>query len=257
MFKDLFSNRLFLGALAFFILCIGGFVFWRANTPKPPIKIYKTVDPTQMEPVHQAQGSARETDRHVPQTPDASQGTVQSTQQAPAREPSGRDIATSVERDAKTTDSATAASQNTKGAVPAELSSEAMERLQVAYTRQQRVNEIMAELNTFANRRINTEELSRVIELQEELHRIGKEDGTFDAEDAKITAAFDYMKFASTHMTEDGRFPTQQGTRLIENFKSVVPDTPESQQAIDQLTQALNIAIENGDKYFKLYPAGE
>ena len=242
--------------LAGVIVCIVGFVFWRANTPKPPIKIYKAVDPTQMDTVHQEQGSASETDRHVPQTPDSSQGTVQSTQQTPVREPSGSDI-TPVEREGKTTDSVTAAPQNTKGAVPPELSSEAMERLHVAHTREQRVSEIMEELSTFANRHLNKEELSRVIELQEELHRIGKENGTFDVEDAAITAAFDHVKFASTHMTEDGRFPTQHGTSLIESLRSAVPDTPERQQAIEQLTRALNIAIENGDKYFKLDPAGE
>ena len=207
------------------IVCIGGFVFWRANTPKSPITIYKTVDPTQMDPVHQAQGSARETDRHAPQTPDSSQGTVQSTQQAPVRDPSGRDIATSVERDTKTTDGVTAASQNTKGAVPAELSSEAMDRLYEEHQRQQRIDEILAELKTFANTDINKKDFFRILELKEELHRLSKEYGTSDAEEAARTAAVDHIKFAATHMTEDGRFPTQHGTRLIESLQSAAPDT--------------------------------
>lgn len=245
--------------LAGVIVCIGGFVFGLANNPKSPIKIYKTVDPTQMEPVHQTQGSAREGDRQAPQTSNFSQGTVQSTQQEPVRDPSGSDIVTSssVESDSKTTEGVVAESPDTKGAVPPELSRKAMERLHRETRREQRIREIMEEISTYANRDISNKEFLQVVELQEELVRIQQESGMHYQEKEGISAMFNYFKFAATHMTEDGRFPTGEGQRLIEGIQATAPDSVEKQQAIEQLNQTLKIAIENGDEYFKLGPAGQ
>lgn len=256
----LFLKKVWFFALVAVIVCLVCFIFGRSQAPDVPVTIYKTVEtPTpQREIDRRARDITTETDKQAPQTLDTSQVAKSESEETVLDEIDSDALNSfSVGHDGEMTERVVAAPDNAKGEVPPELSSEAMEHLHEEHRRQIRIRDILEELSTYANRDISNEEFLRVIDLQEELQNIEKERGNLQEDDLGLSAAFDYVRFAATHMTEDGRFPTQQGQRLLEGLRSTVPDTPERQQAIEHLTRVLNIAIENGDEYFKLGSAGQ
>lgn len=240
------------------IVCVVGFIFGRSQAPDVPVTIYKPVETTQRTTVRRVQDTTTETDKHASQTPYTPQGVKSESEEVVLDAPESEDVnSLSVEREGEITSGVVAAPDNAKGEVPPELSSEAMEELHREAAFDTRIREIQSELSTFANRDISNEEFLHVIELQEELLSIQKERGLLHQEGGDVSATFDHLKFTAQHMTEDGRFPTRHGHRLLEGLRSTGPDSPEKQQAVEHLTRVLNIAIENGDEYFKLDPAGQ
>lgn len=254
----LFWKKVWIFALVAVIVCVIGFIFGRSQAPEVPGTIYKTVETPQREIDHRAQDIITEAGKQAPQTPDTPQG-VKSEPEETVLDETDSDAfnSFSVERDGEMTEGGVATPDDAKREVPPELSSEAMEELHREAAFETRIREIQSELSTFANRDISNEEFLHVIELQEELLSIQKERGLLHQEGGDVSATFDHFKFTAQHMTEDGRFPTRHGQRLLEGIRSTGPDTPEKQQAMEHLTRVLNIAIENGDEYFKLDPAGQ
>lgn len=238
-------------AVAAIIVGVGAFVFGRVNKPPSQITIYKQVTPTP-----KAQENAIETSEEVVENQISDPVRAQTPLHVAAdMDGTDREAATSAaEENHGETTGETTVPHITKDVVPPELSREAMERRREEAMKEKQILEIVEELRTYADRDVSPEESIRVIELQEELLRIQQERGLLHQEGGNTFETLDYLKFSAAHVTEDGRFPTAQGTRLLEKLSNLGPDTPEKQTVLEHLTQVLNTAIENGDEYFQVDP---
>ena len=234
--------------VAVMVVSIGAFLFGSANKPAPPVKIYKVTTPTRQQ---------RDTPTKIENKTGSS--TVQNQGSRPA---TGGNLQESPEIPGTASKEGALASESvhseptsgtpvTKGAVPSELSREAMEQLQKQEELRKRSAEIWAELQTFANREISNKEFLQALDLQKEHSRIQQELGIFDKEEQDSALDFEYFRFMATHSTEDGRLPTSQAIQFLDLFERTGPNTPQHQDMLRQFRKIARQAMENGDEYFQ------
>ena len=234
--------------LTVLVVSIGAFLFGRANKPAPPVKIYKVTTPTQQQ-IEAPTKTEAKTDSSIVQNQGsrpATDGSLQESPDIPRTDSKEGALATEV-----VPSEPTSGTPVTKGAVPPELSREAMEQLQKQEELRKRSAEIWAELQTFANREISNEEFLHALDLQKEHFRIQQELGIFDKDGQDSALDFEYFRFMATHSTEDGRLPTSRAIQFLDLFERTGPNTPEHQSMLRQFRKIAHQAMENGDEYFQ------
>ena len=239
------------------IICVVGFIFGRSQAPQAPIKIYKAVETTQESPKHVVKDASQV--QTQTESPSASRDAETGDQKSSAIEVSAfesEEIMTHAEAPhSESIVEGETTSHITKGAVPPELSRDAMERTHKEYQQEQRVLDIMAEMSEYANKSsISREDSLRVLKLQQELLQIQQDRGMLHQEGGNAFENNEFLQFATTRTTDDGRFPTSKGHLLIEGIRKNTPDSPEKQDSLERIHRIVTAAIENGDEYFYLNP---
>ena len=101
--------------------------------------------------------------------------------------------------------------------------------------------------------KIDPEEVSRLLGLQEEMLRIGEELGTNVYDDGgnfqDTLRGFDIMRemggFMARHRTQDGKFPVSKGPDLADMLEKWKPE------AAERMRKVIQNAVENGDEFIQ------
>ena len=100
---------------------------------------------------------------------------------------------------------------------------------------------------------IDSKDALKVLELQEEILRIGEELGNINFDDGsnvddflRVTERVTEMgRFMATHMTEDGRFPVSKGPELADMLEKW------DSEAGEKMRKVVQNAIESGDEFIQ------
>ena len=231
------------------VVSVGAFVFGRANKPPSVVTIYKQVAPTPE--ANEAQNTPGEDAGHVHTPPESTSETGH------RRHSPGEAVTSNAEGNANGSVVVEETTPHiTKGAVPPELSREAMEQLHEQARLRQQGDKIWKELQTFSDRDISSEEFLHVLDLREKYQGIQQKLGVFDAEGVDISTGLDYLKFMATHSQKDGRIPTSKALQFLELFEKVGRNLSEQQSIehqamLEQFGKIAHQAIENSAEYFQ------